>query len=138
MRRPLDRDLPLLHRLEQRGLRLRRGAVDLVGEEKVGEDRAGAELEVALALVVDRRAGHVGGHQVGRELHAREADARHLREGARGQRLGETREVLDQHVPVGEDAEQDELERVALADDRALDLVEDLLRLARELVDGHD
>ena len=38
----LDRDLPLLHRLEQRGLRLRRGAVDLVGEEEVGEDRARA------------------------------------------------------------------------------------------------
>ena len=61
--------------------------VDLVGEEEVGEDRAGPELEVGLALVVDRGAGHVGGHQVGCELEAREADARHLREGARHQRL---------------------------------------------------
>ena len=33
--------------------------------------------------------------------------------------------VLEQHVSVGEQAEQDELERVALADDGALDLVED-------------
>ena len=38
----LGRHLPLLHRLEQRGLRLRRGAVDLVGEQEVGEDRARA------------------------------------------------------------------------------------------------
>ena len=53
MRRVLDRDLPLLHRLEQRGLRLRRRAVDLVAEEQVGEDRARPELEVARALVVD-------------------------------------------------------------------------------------
>src|SRR2546430_2298141 len=35
---PLDRDAVLLHRLEQRRLRLRRGAVDLVGEHDVGED----------------------------------------------------------------------------------------------------
>ena len=133
----LDRHLPLLHRLEQRRLRLRWGAVDLVGEEEVGEDRAGPELEVGLALVVDRGAGHVGGHQVGRELDAREADARHLREGAGHQRLRQAREVLDQDVAVGEDPEQHELERLALADDRALDLVEDVVRAAGELLDVH-
>ena len=43
----LDRHLPLLHRLQQRGLRLRRRAVDLVGEQEVREDRPGTELEVA-------------------------------------------------------------------------------------------
>ena len=32
-------------------------------------------------------------------------------------------------MPVGEQAEQDQLERLALADDRALDLVEDAVRL---------
>ncbi len=36
----VDRHLPLLHRLEERGLRLRRRAVDLVGEQEVREDRA--------------------------------------------------------------------------------------------------
>ena len=35
----VDRDLRLLHRLEQCGLRLRRGTVDLVDEQHVGEDR---------------------------------------------------------------------------------------------------
>ena len=33
-------DAVLLHRLQQRGLRLRRGAVHLVGEDDVGEERA--------------------------------------------------------------------------------------------------
>ena len=37
---------------------------------------------------------------------------------ARDQRLRQAGEVLDQHVAVGEDPEQDELERLALADDR--------------------
>ena len=43
VRLALDRDLPLLHRLEQRGLRARRRAVDLVRQEHVREDRAGEE-----------------------------------------------------------------------------------------------
>jgi hypothetical protein len=38
-----DGDLALLHRLQQRGLRLGRGAVDLVGQHDVGEDRPGEE-----------------------------------------------------------------------------------------------
>ena len=133
----LDRDLPLLHRLEQRGLRLRRSAVDLVGEQEVGEDRPGTELEVAELLPVDRRARHVRGHQVGRELDPREAHPGHRGERAGDQRLGEPGEVLDQHVAVREDAEQDELERIALPDDGSLDLREDPLRLLVELVDRH-
>ena len=136
-RQPLARHLVLLHRLEQRRLRLRRGAVDLVGEEEVREDRPGPELEVGGALVVDRRAGHVGGHQVGRELDPAEAEPGRLRERARDQRLGEAGEVLDQHVAVGEQPEQDELERVALADDRPLDLVEQPVRALGDLGDLH-
>ena len=42
VRLALDGDLALLHRLEQRGLRLRRRAVDLVGQQHVGEHRARA------------------------------------------------------------------------------------------------
>jgi hypothetical protein len=34
------RHLALLHRLQQRGLGLGRRAVDLVGQQQVGEDRA--------------------------------------------------------------------------------------------------
>ena len=84
----------------------------------------GAELEVAVALVPDRRAGDVGGHQVGRELDAAEAEPAGLGERARDQRLREARHVLEQDVAVGEQAEQDQLELLALADDGALDLVD--------------
>ena len=45
-----DRDLVLLHRLQQRGLGFRRGAVDLVGQDHVGEDRAAEELATRGAL----------------------------------------------------------------------------------------
>ena len=49
-----DGDRALAHRLEQRRLRLRRRAVDLVGEHDVREDRALLELE-ALAARRPRR-----------------------------------------------------------------------------------
>ena len=55
-RDPVDRHLALGHRLEQRRLRLRHRAVDLVDEDDVGEDRARPELEVARLLVEDREA----------------------------------------------------------------------------------
>ena len=135
VRDAFDRHLPLLHRLEQRRLCLRRRAVDLVGEEQIGEDRARAELELALPLVEDRRARDVGGHQVGCELDAREAHARRLGERAGDPRLRQSREVLDQDVPVGEQAEQHELEHLPLADHRPLDLVEDLLGGRLDVVD---
>ena len=51
----LDRHLPLLHRLEERGLRPRRRAVDLVREQHVGEDDAGDEDLLAHADRVDCR-----------------------------------------------------------------------------------
>ena len=44
-----DRHLVLLHRLEQRRLRLRRRAVDLVGQDHVGEDRPLHKPELALS-----------------------------------------------------------------------------------------
>ena len=55
VRRAVDGDLSLLHHLEQRRLRLRRGPVDLVADDDVGEHRARAELELVGVRVVDLR-----------------------------------------------------------------------------------
>ena len=62
--RVVDGDLALLHGLEQGGLGLGGGPVDLVADHDVGEDAAGPELELAGVLVEDRDAGDVGGQQV--------------------------------------------------------------------------
>ena len=112
IRLAVDRHLVLLHRLEQRRLRLRRGAVDLVDQQDVGEDRPGPELELVRALVEDVDARDVRREQVGRELDPREVDVERARERLREHRLPHAREVLDDHVPLGEQAEDAELERV--------------------------
>ena len=71
VRRAVDGDAALLHRLEERRLRARRRAVDLVREDDVGEQRPRAELELPGLLVEDQRAGDVGGQKVGRALDPR-------------------------------------------------------------------
>ena len=61
----IDRDLPFAHRFQQGRLRPRRGAVDLVGQHDVGEDRPAVKDELALLAVEDAAAQDVAG-QAGR------------------------------------------------------------------------
>ena len=58
------------------------GAVDFVGEQEGGEDRAFDEGELVVLEVEDVRAGDVGGHEIGRELDAVEVGAEDARQGA--------------------------------------------------------
>src|SRR5262245_23468597 len=87
----LNGHLALLHRLEQRGLRLRRRAVDLVGQEKPAEDRSSPERELPASLVVDERPGEIRGKEVGGELSSREAQPEDVGERTSRQRLPEPR-----------------------------------------------
>ena len=110
---PVDGDVALLHDLEQGRLGLRRGPVDLVGQHDGGEDRAAVEVEGAGALVVDGDAGDVAGQQVGRELDpaVRALDRVGDRLGQRG--LPGAGVVLEQQVPLGQQAGEREPDRRA-------------------------
>ena len=116
----VDRDLALLHGLEQRGLRLRRRAVDLVRQQDVREHRARAERELAAAQ--RHRARDVGGQHVGRELDAPEAQAERLRERVDRQRLGDAGRALEQHVTARGGRDQREVDRRLLSHDDAAHL----------------
>ncbi len=125
---PVHRDLALLHRLQQRGLGLGRGAVDLVTDHDLGEDRAGLELEVPPLLVVDAHAGDVRRQQVGGEL-----DTPHRAVDGPGQRLGEhrlahARHVLDEQMALREQHGQREPHDLGLALDHGLHRPADPLR----------
>jgi hypothetical protein len=94
-RRP-DRDAPLLHRLQQGGLGLGRGPVDLVGEDEVVEDRPGEKAHSAarpplpVVLFLEHvGSGDVGGEKVGRELDATEVERERFGERRDEERLGE-------------------------------------------------
>ena len=92
----------LLHRLEQGRLGLGRGAVDLVGQDDLREDRAGLKLEDAAAvgqLHDDVGADDVGRHQVGRELDAVEVEIDRVGQGPHQQRLAQARHALSSAWP---------------------------------------
>ena len=89
VRRAPDRDLLLLHCLEERGLHLRRRAIDLVGENDVREDRPLLRAELAGLLIEDLRAEHVGGEQIRGELDALEARVDRFGERLHRERLRE-------------------------------------------------
>ncbi len=106
MRVAVHRHLALVHRLEQRGLRLGSGAVDLVGQQDVGEHRPGLELEALLAGRVDGDAHHVAGQHVAGELDALEGAVQAAGQRVRQRGLAHARNALDQQVPAREQRHQ--------------------------------
>ena len=134
-----DGDAVFLHRLQHRRLRLGRGAVDLVGQHDVGEDRAGLELEDLAARGVlhqDVGAGDVGGHQVRRELDAGERQIQHLRERPHQQGLAEAGDAFQQRVAARQQADQHPVHDVRVPDDDLADLGPHPVEVVLELRDG--
>ena len=115
VRAALDRDGSLLHRLEQRRLRSRGGAVDLVGEKDVREDDAALEDRLAAPHLLD--ADDLVGSQVWRELDALELRAENVRHRAPEQRLCASRRPFDQHVAVGEGGDEEQVDGPVVSDD---------------------
>ena len=119
VRLAVDCDLCLLHRLEQRRLRLRRCSVDLVDEQDVREDGARTETKRRRLLVVDVDAGDVRREKVRRELEAGETEVERACQGLGKHRLADARHVFDEHVTFGEQAQKRQPERLCRrVDDR--------------------
>ena len=133
MRVAVDADLPLLHGLEQRGLRLSGRTVDFVGEEEGRENRPAHEVEFVLLQVEDGRSRDVGRHQVWRELDAVELAAENMGERADKQRLGHAWHAFDERMAAREDGDEREVHHALLSDDDLGDLLarspEDFLEL---------
>jgi hypothetical protein len=121
----LDRHLPLLHRLEQRRLRLRRRAVHLVGEQDLRED--GPRPERELAALQRHRSGQVRREHVRRELDATELEPERARGRVGDERLRHAGDALEQHVPADGDRSEQQLDGLVLADHDLRDLGRDAI-----------
>ncbi|MGY4368326.1 hypothetical protein ACVW1A_004391 [Bradyrhizobium sp. LB1.3] len=134
-------DVLLLHRLEQRRLRARAGAVDLVGHQQLREHRAGDEAEGTLAagaLVEHFGAENVRWHQIGRELDALGIEAERDAERLDQLGLGETGDADQQRMAAGEDGDQRVLDHAVLAEDDGRDRILCRANLARHLLGRTD
>ena len=119
-----DGDVLLLHRLQQRRLRARCGAVDLVGHQQLREHRAGQEAEAALAaraLFQHFGAENVGRHQIRRELDAPRIEAEHGAHGLDQLGLGEAGNAEQEAMAAGQDRDERLLDHLVLAEDDGAD-----------------
>ena len=121
----LDGHVPLLHRLEQRRLRPRRSPVDLVCEDDVRKERP--LHEGRLAAPDHAAAGDLLRRGVGGELDALEVHAEHAGDRAGHQRLRDARRALDQDVAAGDGRDQEQIDRLLVADDHPFELASRLL-----------
>src|SRR5260370_36694301 len=94
MRLAVDRHLALLHGLEQRGLRLGAGAVDLVREEDLRKHRTRPELEGVFLLVEGAHAGDIRREEVRSEPDAAECAVERAGERLSDAGLSEPRHAL--------------------------------------------
>ncbi len=90
--------LGFIHGFQQCRLRLRRGAVDFVRQNDVGENRAGLEIESLLDLIEDAGAYHIGGQQVRSKLDPLERAMKGIRQRLRQRRLAHARNIFDEEV----------------------------------------
>ena len=108
VRHAADRDVLLLHRLQQRGLRLGGRAVDLVGEDDVGEHRAGHEPEARWPLCASCSSTSVPVMSVGIRSGVNwmrlNLSEQRLRQAGDEQRLGQARHADQQAMALANSA----------------------------------
>ena len=95
-------NLAFLHRLEKSALNLGGSAVDFVGEDEVGKQRATLDLEALGLYRIYHCADKVGRKQVGRELYSAVFGVDELREGLDRQCLCQTGHTLKEHMSVAQ------------------------------------
>lgn len=93
-----DGDLLFFHGFQQRTLRLGAGAVDFIGQQHLGEQRAWMKDKAFAAPVVDGHASQVAGHEVGGELHPRKLQAKAVRQGMCQRGFSHARQVFNEQV----------------------------------------
>ncbi|SPF47293.1 hypothetical protein SBA1_730005 [Candidatus Sulfotelmatobacter kueseliae] len=102
----VHRDLALVHGLEQRRLCFGSGAVDFVGQQNVGENRAALELELLLHRRKNRDAEHVGRQHVAGELHPLKGAVNGPGQSLSERGFADPGNAFNQQVPAGENRHQ--------------------------------
>ena len=94
-------------------------AVDLIGEQKLGEDRALVQGEFAGLGREDRGAEDVGGHHVGGALNAAEVQRQEAGKRFDSERLGNAGDPFHQGMTAAEQGEKRLVDKLPLAGDDA-------------------
>ena len=121
----IDGDGAFLHCLQQGGLRFRRSAIDLIGENKIVKygPRLKTELALALTRVIDLRSGNVRRQQIRCELDSRKPGIEKLAELLDRACLRQPRQPLDKQISVRQEPNQQAFDHRLLPKNRFTDLL---------------
>src|ERR1700733_1291596 len=122
----------LLHSFQQRGLGLRRSPINFIGENQIRENRARLKAQSLGAMIVtldDPAAYDVGGHEVGSELNSRILEMQYASERPQQSGLAEARDAFQQHVAASQEADQDPIDHMLLADNDLADFLAHLIEM---------
>src|SRR5215813_339160 len=109
------------HPFEQCGLRFWRRAVDLIGEDHVGEDRSRLERKQTLLLIEYFETQNVRGQKVRSKLDALKRAIEAPRERVSKRGLPDSGHIFDQQVSAGQKSHQRQLYDLAFAANNRLD-----------------
>ena len=115
MRVVVHGDLRFVHRFEQGRLRFRRGAVDFIRDDNVGEDRAGFEIESLRGRIEHADADHVAGKHVRGELDSLEGTIERPCKRLSQSCFTDSRNVFDKQVAAREKRGERQLNDVFFA-----------------------
>ena len=125
-----DGNVAIFHGVEQHSLELRRGLINVGGDDQVREQRAGLKQVLAAAsfrMLADRfLARDFRRRQVGCELNTAEPQLEGLGKTAQHQTLAEARTALDDHMSANDQPDEHMLDGRVLANHRLAELVADL------------
>src|SRR5205823_7522020 len=113
----IDRDVPLLHRLEQRALRFGSGAIDFVDQYDLRKERATMKNEPLLIAIENGIAENVGREEIACELDALKGETKRTGERLRECRLANAGNVFNKQMTAGKQTRDRELYRLGFADD---------------------
>src|SRR5262249_33975840 len=114
-----------------------RCAIDLVGEEKIGEDRPLLEFESARGIAEETHARDIGRHEIRGELDAAELDAERRSEHADEEGLGRSRPPLGEEVSTREVGNDRIFDCAVLPDDATPDSFLNAVEEVSGLRKGH-
>ncbi len=113
----VDGGLAFFHRFEQRGLRARRGAIDFVHQQQIGEDRPAMQRKRTGGQIENVRSNDVGRHQVRRALDALKSQPANSRQRFDRERFRQSRDAFQQCVTAADQHDQKLIDDFLLPDD---------------------
>ena len=115
MRMAVDGYLAFVHGFEQGRLRLGRGAVDLIGQQHIGEHRARLKLELLLHRGVHRNSKHIGRQHVAGELETLERAIQRAGQSMGQRGLAHSWNTFNEQVPARQHGDQSEPDHLIIA-----------------------